>query len=445
MTKGLFKAIEHPDSSDQHARALLSLSRVLNAEELLADNKRQALLRNINNRLASNALEFPEGKYSVIETLVEAVQELPDTHHRFYTQKGGLLDYVLHRTDIALELFNQALDADSQTKTFAKIPSYWQYALYTASLCQGLGKLYTDIFIQHFDLKGQLLATHHALLDIHFQNASYYDYHFQREASSFLRNRATVLIAKQIVGEQGLLRLTEHPDIFTVWLRLLDEDYMGAGVLGAILRRAHILALRLEWCQHLGQYDYDPYAKPHRGASFMEFGPTDTAHWEEYSALRFIEWVRDGLAAGRLMINQPPLLAVPGGILMCVDMFKYFVREHPEFKNWRAVQNAFLGLGWCQQDAHGETLVRREVQGHGMQEGVVLSEAAVILPDSVSVAGEKSFSLSAIHYLENEDKIAKGSASSVLSTMQLSQDTLAAIPLESVLSSLLSSGAAQRG
>lgn len=437
MPKGLFTTKSRQELQEQQGRALASLSEVLRSEELLSEHKRQTLVGRIQGYLECNALDFPEGRLMALEIAALAVQELPDTHHRFYTQKGGLLDYMLHRTDIALELFKAALDADSQAESYSKLQSHWQYALLTASLCQGLGKLYTDMFIQCFDAKGHALHMHHALVDIGFQGASYYDYHFQVEANVFLRNRATVLIARQIVGEAGLRRLTEHPDIFAVWLRLLDEDYAGAGVLGAILRRAHILALRLEWCQHLSQYDYDPYAKPHRGASFMEFGPTDLAHWEEYSALRFIEWARDGLAAGRLMINQSPLLAVPGGLLMCADMFKYFVREHPEFKNWRAVQNAFLAMGWGQQEA-SDNITRVDVPGHGMQEGVVLREASVILPDAVMVCGEKNYTLSAVHYLENADGIAKGSPASALTTTTFGREALIAVALEGIMPSLSS-------
>lgn len=444
MTKGLFTNKGHPETQNPNGRTLASLSEVLASEELLSDNKRQALIRNILKRLEYNSLSYPEGKHAAIEMTALAVQELPDTHHRFYTQRGGLLDYVLHRTDIALELFSQALDAQSQTEVYTQLQSSWQYALFTASLCQGLGKLYTDMDIQCFDVKGHPLRAHNALVDVHFQNANYYDYHFQVEANTFLRNRATVLIARQIVGDVGLRRLTEHPDIFAVWLRLLDEDYAGAGVLGAILRRAHILALRLEWALYLSHYDYDPYAKPHRGASFMEFGPADIAQWEEYSALRFIEWARDGLAAGTLMINQSPLLAVPGGLLMCADMFKYFVREHPEFKNWRAVQNAFLALGWCQQDANGEVLSRVDVPGHGMQEGVVLREAEAILSDTVTVAGEKNYRLTAVHYLENADKLTKGVALSALTTTNLCHEVPSVLPLDGVLSTV-DYGASHRG
>ena len=34
-------------------------------------------------------------------------------------------------------------------------------------------------------------------------------------------------------------------------------------------------------------------------------------------------------------------------------MFQLFMREHPEYKNWQAVQNGFLSLGLHRRAADG--------------------------------------------------------------------------------------------
>jgi hypothetical protein len=92
------------------------------------------------------------------------------------------------------------------------------------------------------------------------------------------------------------------------------------------------------------------------------------------------------LDEGRIMINKAPLFMVPGGMLMCQEMFQLFVREHPEYKNWQAVQNGFLALGLHSRGADGGATVRFEqMHNQQMQSGIVFSKYAIALPASVKV------------------------------------------------------------
>lgn len=77
---------------------------------------------------------------------------------------------------------------------------------------------------------------------------------------------------------------------------------------------------------------------------------------------------------------------VPGGMLMSQEMFQLFVREHSEYKNWQAVQNAFLALDLHAVGADGNPISRFEQsKNQQMHNGVVFSEFAVALPDKVQV------------------------------------------------------------
>ena len=96
---------------------------------------------------------------------------------------------------------------------------------------------------------------------------------------------------------------------------------------------------------------------------------------------------------------------VPGGFIMCAEMFQLFVREHPEFKNWQAIQKAFSSLGLHRRAPDGSLLSRFEqTQNQQMLNGIVFSEYAVALPDTVSVyqlSTGKTETMSAIEFIHN--------------------------------------------
>ena len=71
---------------------------------------------------------------------------------------------------------------------------------------------------------------------------------------------------------------------------------------------------------------------------------------------------------------------------MSQEMYQLFVREHPEYKNWQAIQKGFLSLGLHLRGAEGTAMSRFE-QAHTQQmhSGVVFSEYAVALPSSMEV------------------------------------------------------------
>lgn len=86
------------------------------------------------------------------------------------------------------------------------------------------------------------------------------------------------------------------------------------------------------------------------------------------------------------MINKAPLLMVPAGLVMCQEMFQLFVQHHPEYKNWQAIQKGFLSLGLHQVNKDGSFISRVEqVNNQQMYSGVVVTEFAVALPETVEV------------------------------------------------------------
>ncbi|EEZ96552.1 conserved hypothetical protein [Legionella longbeachae D-4968] len=90
------------------------------------------------------------------------------------------------------------------------------------------------------------------------------------------------------------------------------------------------------------------------------------------------------LDEGRIMINKAPLFMVPGGMLMCPEIYQLFVREHPEYKNWQAAKNGFLALALHSRAADGSVISRYDLKGK-IESGIIFSKYALALPASVKV------------------------------------------------------------
>ena len=126
--------------------------------------------------------------------------------------------------------------------------------------------------------------------------------------------------------------------------------------------------------------------RPNRLGTFVDKVPESLADKEFLAGAAFIKWLTEKIASGQISMNKPPLLSVPGGMLMSVESFKWFVREHPDYKNWQAVQAGFLSLGLHKVGPDGDVISRFEQShSHDMHSGIVLADYAVVLPKQVGV------------------------------------------------------------
>jgi integrating conjugative element relaxase (TIGR03760 family) len=391
------------------AKSLKDLTRMLTAPQFLADSKRQVLLQKMRSYSGLEIARYESLCLSLVERLVDYCQSVPETANSYYSQAGGLVDHALNRTEAALGLFQEIISHDSP-QTLSEEQMIWQYALYTAALLQGIGKLYVDYQISVFDSNGQLLKPWNPLLESLVQTGSFYDYEFQKEPELDFRRRLNLLMAKSLMPTSGFAWIASNPQVLAVWLALLHEDYRGAGTLGAILSRADAMAIQrylrdlLARASALGQGG--PYG---RSGTFSGGGSESPLDKEQIIGAKFVEWLIEALDKGLIMINKAPLLMVPGGFVMCPEMYQLFVREHPEYKNWQAIQKSLLSLGLHRRGPNGAPLESRveNTQDGTMHTGIVFSEYAVVLPASatVSLAAGKESTLSAteiIHQVHND-------------------------------------------
>lgn len=375
---------ERKSAQSTHAKSLKDLVKMIPATQFLAEEKRQLLLKKMREFSGLEESRYESLCAILIENLVQYCQSLPETTNSYYSQTGGLVDHALNRTEAALSLFKDFLLHD-EPKRLSEEQKLWQYALYTAAILQGIGKICIDYKINLYDNNGQLLKLWNPLLENMTQTGSCYDYDFQKEADIEFRRRLNLLLARELMPLSGFTWIASNPQILAIWLALLNEDQRSAGTLGAILIRADAIAIQRYFTDPLNKSAANRNGRYGRAGTFSGGVPESLAEKEQLVGVEFIQWLMKSLDEGRIMINKAPLFMVPGGMLMSQEMFALFVREHPEYKNWQAVQNGFLSLGLHRSFAGGVMTRFEQTQNQQMHSGVVFSEYAVALPNTVKV------------------------------------------------------------
>lgn len=365
-------------------KSLKDLTRIIPAALLLAEDKREGLMQQIRESSALDEARFDSLSLSLVNNFINHCQSLPDTSTSYYSQQGGLLDHALNRTEAALSLFQDYLMLDAQAE-LTEEQSLWQYALFSAAILQGAGKLQIDYSIELYDNNGQFLKQWNPLIESLVVVGSHYSYQFQKESDAEFRRRLNLLIARLLMPASGFAWIASNPEVLAIWLALLNEDFEAAGTLGAILVRANAIAIQ--------RYFNQLMLKVHgsRGGRYGRVGtftgvPESVAEIEQQIGIEFIQWLTKSLESGRLMINKAPLFMVPGGLMITSEAFDSFMREHPDYKNKQAALNGFLSLGLHSLGADDSIYSRFEqISNQQMHSGIVFADYAVALPSEVQL------------------------------------------------------------
>ena len=362
-------------------KPLKDLCTIVTPVQLLADNKRQDLLLKIKESCALEESRFDSLGQTLINNLVNHCQNLPETANSYYAAAGGLIDHALNRTEAALHLFREYIIQEG-SEELSEEQKLWLYALMTAAILQGIGKLQLDYQVDLYDVNGQQLKQWNPLLESLAAVGSYYQYTFEGEHEDGLRRRLNLLLARMLMPASGFAWIASNPQVLAVWLALLNEDWQSAGTLGAILIRADAIAIQ----RYFSEFMIKGRGRVNRISTFVDTAPESLIDKERLTGIEFIKWLTNALEKGQIMINKAPLFMVPGGLLMSVEMYALFMREHPEYKNWQAVQKGILALGMHQVGPEGSVTSRFEQTGtQQMHSGVVLADYAVALPNEMQV------------------------------------------------------------
>lgn len=342
----------------------------LPSQRLLTEGKRPERIESIRKASFLEESRFDRLCQALMQHILKYTQQLPETTNSYFSSPGGLFDHALDRTVAAVELFKQFVLADPESH-LSDDQQLWWYALCSAGLLRGLGKLPLDYTVDLYNEKNQFIKRWEPLLEPLAKTARHYHYEIiNSDHDELLRRRLNVIFAQQLMPTEGFAWLTKNLDVFAVWLDLLSEETASSGTLALILDRADAIAIQNNLLEHLSlHHHFEPSAK--RIGTFVDNPSITPGDRERLAGTEFIQWLLAALESGKLTMNQVPLLTVAGGTMIGPEAFKLFVREHPEFKNWLAVQQGVMALGLHEPALDGT-----------LAEKGLLIKGSVILPNS---------------------------------------------------------------
>jgi hypothetical protein len=340
----VFKRPQKKTRDNAHLRGL---THVTPANQLILKNKRPQQIASIAETCQFTPPRFKTLCDDLFYALLNHTQQLPDTTNSYFSSPGGAFDHALSRTRAASELFQSFLLKDPNTP-LSDTQQLWWYALFSAGLLRGIGKLPLDYVVTLYNQQEHLIKTWEPLREP-LTNTGY-AYQFEtvnNTRDESFRQRLNIILAQQLMPEEGFTWLTQNFDVFEVWLALLQEDTASAGSLGLILDRADAIAIQEDLLDLLPDIQY-PKQSGIRAHSFID-SPDAASNREQLMGAAFMKWLLENLESAKLTFNQNPLLSVAGGTIIGAGAFALFVRESPMFKNELAVMNSLKALGLCDE------------------------------------------------------------------------------------------------
>lgn len=360
------------------------------------DGKRHhELLERIQDSFGIDDKTFQNMVMPLVHKVSKYCQKLPESS-MYYAQPGGLFDLALNRTEAAMALMRQILVLDKDEKP-SEEQRLWQYCLFSASMLQGLGKLYTDYVVDVYDRHGYFIKRWQPLLESIVTVGKFYEYELLRGDDIDLRNSITPIIARRIMPKAGFERIMSNKEVFATWLALLREDKDSVlGPLAAILERANAIAIQRDVNHYLLRHNHGE-GQGKRSMSFVD-NILDRPDREKLLGAEFINWVKEALENGKIILNQGPLWVEirEASVVLSAELLDVYMQEHKKLKNRVALQKAFFA--W---NIHLLTDAASASLGQKNEKGLTKIEVSTaILPENVLVYNAKTDKTSKVSTLE---------------------------------------------
>lgn len=366
------------------------------SEHVFLNKKHCDLLEKIQEAMDFDNDTFKNMAIPLVERVFKYCQKLPEPAI-YYSYLGGLFDLALNRTEAAMQLMRQILVLDKHKKP-SEEQRLWQHALFSASLLQGLGKLYTDYKVEIYDKYGYFIKCWQPLLESIITVGKYYNFELLGGDDIELRNSITPIIARKIIPKAAFERVMSDKKVFATWLALLREDKDSVlGPLAAILERANAIAIQRE-IQNFLEHSKRADGHGNRLNTFIDNNQDNKIDREKLLGAEFIMWVIEKLEKGDFILNKDPTLIEvrEASVVLHPSVLDIYMHEHKKLKNRVAMQQAFLA--WDMHlltDAATKSFKLRGEKGLG---GIAINNA--MLPNNMLIYNSKTDKISKISALE---------------------------------------------
>jgi integrating conjugative element relaxase (TIGR03760 family) len=402
---------------------------VLRAEELLASDKRQQILKKLRVLVDLPTAEYEIYYLSAISNFAEFAQSLPATHHSYYSHVGGLLDHALDRTTIALTLCRSYLQPEEGAKKveLSPIQQLWLYAVFTAALFLDAGKMATKQAVTLCDEKGQPLQSWLPYSGPMVSQGDYYKFEFEKQNWARLQAMVGPLLARQllltdVVDKNGLPVsgfnwIASNKEILDAWLAMLNEDQTGGGKILTVIPQADAQAIAAylgtgknlastavparfteatglfsaaaaDAAQTPGGVDQQEQSRQHlvQGSidsmSNVVTGSVASGFITLPMGVAFLNWLKSRVDTGNIRVNQAmsSVHRVSDGVYVSLRAIQDFCRENPQ-TNAKTVVGELHNLGVTLEGTTQHYFVRN-AEFKQFNEGIVIKNAYLILGDA---------------------------------------------------------------
>ena len=317
-----------------------TFSPIVTSDQLLGTEKRRAILRKLPMLLGLSETDYQSQVTPLIEKFAEFVQALPETRNNYYAQAGGFLDHALERSSAALTLLRGYFVNDGkETVTLSKPQTLWAYAVFSASVLYGIGKIAVDFSIQVYDKNGGSAKAWQPFAGSLLTQGHQYSYEMQTNFQENFKTRSSLLLARQLMPKEGFAWIAENKEVLSVWMALIDDDVFEAGTLGAVLSRADAQAI-LKYFESLRA------AESSMGSRFGTFtGGDNRDRTGTKLGTDLLNWINAKLAEGALALGEAVLISSDGKPVVTNELIAKFAKENPHALSAQAVKESLLRLG----------------------------------------------------------------------------------------------------
>lgn len=374
----------------------------VSSENAVDQKRHHELLERIQDSFGIDNKAFHHMVIPLVHKVAKYCQKLPESS-MYYAQLGGLFDLALNRTEAAMALMRQILVLDKDEKP-SEEQRLWQYCLFSAAMLQGLGKLYTDYVVDVYDRHGYFIKRWQPLLESIVTVGKFYEYELLRGDDIDLRNSITPIIARRIMPKTVFERIMSNKEVFATWLALLREDKDSVlGPLAAILERANAIAIQRDVNNYMLRHSHGE-GQGKRSMSFVD-NTIDRPDREKLIGAEFINWIKDGLEKGKIILNKEPLWVEirEASVVLSSELLDVYMQEHKKLKNRVALQKAFFS--W---NLHLLTDAAKDSLSQKSENSLTKIEVSTaILPNNVLVYNAKTDKITKVSSLELINNIDK--------------------------------------
>lgn len=349
---------KHPFARVSKKNAPIETQRVypvLSAEQLLKAKGRRKVVDQIRTQCGAPTEYFNALYKELIDNYVEFVQNLPMVkNHRLCR-----LDRQLHIASLALSLREPyVLAGQLLNRTTDAEKALWNYVVFSSLLLGRLGEIVKQYDVILCNEKGVFQKVWEPFIGSMNGQGDHFKIRGIHNKSSRIDEQLNVLLAKQLMPEDGYLWIASYPEALEEWiLGLQGSGEEGAGGLVAefyaVLEKWLLEQNKVRELEDKELYDeyleelLEQYILEHdQSADFTSLysgEPSETMMGE-----RFYQWLRDGVQNGSISVNQmdSAVFATAQGVLLLhPEIFDKFQAANPSKFSSDQLFDQFSKLG----------------------------------------------------------------------------------------------------